>query len=279
MTAAVAPVPVPAAAAPRPAPTGLRVTQARVVRSEWIKFRTLRSSWITLGAGVAGMIGIGLLVSWATNNHWSQMSPIDRLTFDPVNQSLAGAFLAQLAIGVLGVLIVTGEYGTGMIRATLGAVPKRLPVVWAKLVVYAVVTFAAALVAAFASFLGGQALLSTHGVSLSAPDALRCVIGAALYLTVVGVFAAGLGFAIRNTAGGIASLFGLLLVLPGLAHALPSSWQHWVLPYLPSQAGMNVFAVLRDPSMLSAWTGFGVFCIWAAAAVALGAWVLSHRDA
>jgi len=261
------------------APVALRVTQARVIRSEWLKFRTLRSSWITLGAGVAGMVGIGLLVSWATNNHWSRMSPIEQLTFDPVNQSLTGVFLAQLAIGVLGVLMVTGEYGTGMIRSTLGAVPKRLPVVWAKVSVYAVVAFASTLVAAFAAFFGGQALLSTHGVSLSTPDALRCVVGAALYLTVVGVLAAGLGFMIRNTAGGIAALFGLLLVLPGLAHALPTSWQHWIIPYLPSQAGMNLFAVVRDPSTLSAWTGFGVFCIWAAAAVALGAWVLSHRDA
>jgi len=276
MTATVTPAP---ATAPRAAPTRVRVTQARVIRSEWIKFRTLRSSWITLGAGVAGMVGIGLLISWATNNRWAHMDPIERLTFDPVNRSLTGAFLAQLAIGVLGVLTVTGEYGTGMIRSTLGAVPKRLPVVWAKLGVYAVVTFGAALVASFVSFLGGQALLGTHGVSLSAPDALRCVIGVALYLTVVGIFAAGLGFAIRNTAGGIATLFGLLLVLPGLARALPSSWQQWIVPYLPSEAGGNVFAVLRDPSTLAAWTGFAVFCLWAAAAVALGAWVLSHRDA
>jgi len=275
MTAAVAPVTV----VPPAGPTGMRVTQARVIRSEWLKFRTLQSSWITLGAGMAGMVGIGLLVSWATNNRWSRMDPIERLTFDPASRSLTGAFLAQLAVGVLGVLIVSGEYGTGMIRSTLGAVPKRLPVVWAKVSVFAVVTFVSTLAAAFAAFFGGQALLSSHGVSLSAPDALRCVIGAALYLTVVGVLAAGLGFMIRNTAGGIAALFGLLLVLPGLARALPSSWQNWVVPYLPSQAGMNLFAVIRDPSTLAAWTGFGVFCIWAVVAVALGAWVLSHRDA
>ncbi len=106
MTAAVTSVPV---SAPQPAPTRVRVTQARVIRSEWIKFRTLRSSWITLGAGVAGMVGIGLLISWATNNRWTHMDPIERLTFDPVNRSLTGAFLAQLAIGVLGVLTVTGE--------------------------------------------------------------------------------------------------------------------------------------------------------------------------
>ncbi|MHB1445005.1 MAG: ABC transporter permease [Acidimicrobiales bacterium] len=275
MTAAIAPV----TKVPLAGPTGLRVTQARVIRSEWLKFRTLRSSWIALGAGVAGMVGIGLLVSWATNNHWSQMSPIHRLIFDPVSHSLRGTLLAQLAIGVLGVLMVSGEYGTGMMRSTLGAVPNRLPVVWAKVSVFAVVTFVSTLVAAFAAFFGGQALLRTHGVSLSAPDALRCVIGAALYLTVVGVLAVGLGFMIRNTAGGIAALFGLLLVLPGLANALPTSWQHWIIPYLPSPAGMNVFAVLRAPSTLAAWTGFGVFCIWAAVAVALGALVLSRRDA
>lgn len=273
MTATTAPAPSPALGA------GIRVTQGRVIRSEWLKLRTLRSTWFTLLAAVAGMVGIDMLICWATNNRWNHMDPIERLTFDPVSRSLAGVFLAQLALGVLGVLVITGEYGTGMIRATLGAVPRRLPVVWAKLLVYLVVTFVAGAVASFSSFEGGQKLLSSHGTTLSAPGALRAVFGAALYLMVVGAFSLGIGFAVRSTAGGIATVFGVLMVLPGLVRALPSSWENHILPYLPSEAGGQLFTLRHEAHTLAPWTGFGVFCAWAAAAVLLGAWVLTHRDA
>lgn len=258
---------------------GIRVTQARVIRSEWLKLRTLRSTWYTLLAAVVGMVGIGSLVCWAINNRWHHLSPVDRLTFNPVMHSLVGVFLAQLAVGVLGVLVVTGEYGTGMIRATLGAVPRRLPVLWAKLVVYLLVTWVVGLIASFGSFEAGQALLGAHGTNLGYPDVWRAILGAAGYLTLVGAFALGLGFAIRSTAGGIAALFGLLLILPGLANALPSSWQGWVLPYLPSEAGRAMWSLQRESPSLHPWAGLGVFCAWVAGAVILGAWVLKRRDA
>ncbi|HET9731664.1 MAG TPA: ABC transporter permease subunit [Acidimicrobiales bacterium] len=257
----------------------VRVTGRRVVRSEWIKLRTLRSSWLAIGMAVAGMVGIGLLVCWSTNARWDHMDPIERLTFDPVFRSLVGIEIAQLVIGVLGVLVITGEYGTGMIRSSLAAVPARLPVLWGKLLVYGAVVLVWAMVASFASFYGGQALLGVHGTTIDGPGVLRAVIGAGLYLAVVALFAVGLGFVVRNTAGGIAVLFALLLVLPGIVHALPSSWQHHVLPYLPSQAGGSVFSLRRDADTLSPWTGFGVFVAWAAAAVAAGAAMLVRRDA
>jgi ABC-type transport system involved in multi-copper enzyme maturation permease subunit len=265
------------------APTGRReherVTFPRAVTSEWIKLVSLRSSWITFAAAVVAIVGLGALVSYVTNTHWSHMRPEERLTFDPVGRSLGGVELAQLAIGVLGVLVVTGEYATGMIRSSLMAVPRRWPVLGAKLVVFSACTFVLSIVSAFAAFLLGQQLLGSHGTTLGAPHVLRAVIGVALYLTVVGALAVGLGFVLRSTAGGIATLVGLLLVLPGLARLLPDTWQPHIVPYLPSNAGAGVWAVQSEPGMLSAWTGFAVFCAWAAAALLLGAVVLKRRDA
>lgn len=260
-------------------PEGVEVRLPRVLRSEWLKFRTLRSSWITLFLAIGGMIGISALVCWATDNRWSHMDPIERATFDPMLHSLVGVNLAQLAVGVLGVLFVTGEYGTGMIKATLGAVPSRLPVLLAKLSVFVALILATAIPGAFAAFFVGQKLLGTHSTTIGAHDVLRCVIGAGLYLGGVAALAVGIGFIIRNTAGGIATLFGLLLVIDGIAHALPESWQRWIVPYLPSEAGSSVFSLARDQNTLAAWTGFAVLCAWAAASVLLGWWTLSRRDA
>lgn len=276
MTAVVAPA-APAARA-LPAEQG-RVTQARVIRSEWVKLMSLRSSWITFAAAVASVIGIGVLVSALLNSHWDRMPAQERLFFDPIGHSLGGVDLAQLAIGVLGVLVVTGEYATGMIRSTFMAVPRRLPVLVAKLIVFSAGTFVLMLVSAFLAFVFGQQAMGVHGVSLGAPHAVRAVFGAALYLTVVGALAVGLGWAVRNTAGGIAALFGLLLVLPGIAHLLPGTWQPHVLPYLPGNAGAGLFAARPETGMLSTWTGFGVFCAWAAAALLAGAVLLRRRDA
>jgi ABC-type transport system involved in multi-copper enzyme maturation permease subunit len=258
---------------------GERVTFPRVVRAEWVKLVSLRSSWITVTAAVVAVVALGALVSYVTNTHWDHMNPRERAGFDPVARSLGGVELAQLAIGVLGVLVVTGEYATGMIRSSLMAVPRRLPVLGAKLLVFAACTFVLMTVSAFAAFLLGQQLLGPHGTTLGAPHALRAVIGVALYLTVVAALAVGLGFVLRSTAGGIATLVGLLLVLPGVGRLLPDTWQPHVLPYLPSNAGASVYAVTPEPGMLGTWTGFAVFCAWAAAALVLGAVVLRRRDA
>jgi ABC-type transport system involved in multi-copper enzyme maturation permease subunit len=274
MTATATASPAAATASPRG-----RVTLARVVRGEWIKLFSLRSSWITLAVAVVAVIGLGTLFSAVTNAHWSEIRAGERLHFDPVGVSLRGVMLAQLVVGVLGALVITGEYATGMIRSSLMAVPRRLPVLVAKAVVFAGVTFVLMLVSAFVAFFAGQAALGSHGTTLAAGHALRPIVGVALYLTVVALFALGLGFALRNTAGTIATVFGLLLVVPGLAQLLPTSWQPHVLPYLPSNAGAGVFAVQPEAGMLGVWTGFAVFCAWAAAALLLGAFVLKRRDA
>jgi ABC-type transport system involved in multi-copper enzyme maturation permease subunit len=278
-TATTAPAGAPAAGTDSGRRERERVTFPRATKAEWLKLVSLRSSWITFAAAVVAIVGLGALVSYVTNTHWSHMRPEERLGFDPVSRSLGGVELAQLAIGVLGVLVVTGEYATGMIRSSLMAVPRRLPVLGAKLVVFAACTAVLSIVSAFVAFLLGQQLLGTHGTTLGAPHVLRAVIGVALYLTVVGALAVGLGFILRSTAGGIAALVGLLLVLPGVARLLPDTWQPHIVPYLPSNAGGSVWAVQPDPGMLGPWAGFAVFCAWAVAALAIGALVLSRRDA
>ena len=256
-----------------------RVTSARVLHSEWIKLRSLRSTALTLAAAVLTMVAMGWIIAWATHRNWSELRPDEQAAFSAIDFTLAGSNLAQLAIGVLGVLLVTGEYATGMIRATFGAVPRRLPVLWAKATLYAAVTFVLMLLAALAAFLGGQQLLGTHGTTLSAPGAVRAVVGVAGYLTLIGVFAVALGFIVRSTAGGVATLFGLLLVLPGLGLLLPSSWEDRILPYLPSNAGSTMFTSQPAEGSLSAGASLLVLLAWVAAALAAAAVLVGERDA
>lgn len=261
--------------------TDLKVTQLRVIRSEWLKFWSLRSSYYALAATILGEIAFGALFSAVTANHWSAIPLAERAGFDPTTTSLRGFEFAQLIIGVLGVLVVTGEYSTGMIRSSMAAAPKRLPVVWAKSLVFAVVALIGGVVASLVSFYIGQAFLSTQHISttLSAPNVLRAVIGTGLYLTVVGLLGVGLGWIIRSTAGAIGTVFGILLVLPALGEFLPSNWAPHVDPYLPSNAGRSVTELTTHSPFLGPWAGFGLFCAYAAAAIIIGAIVVRRRDA
>ena len=195
----------------------LRVTQRRVVQSEWTKFRSLRSTVYTLLIAVALMIGLGALLAGVAT---SQPRGLDAGA-TAISTSLTGTFFAQLAIGVLGVLLITGEYSTGMIRASLTVVPARLPMLWAKLVVSAGAVFLTMLVSSFTAFTIGQALLSRKhlNAALSDPGALRAIIGAALYLTVAAITALALGALLRNTAAAISTFVAVFFVIPPLARA------------------------------------------------------------
>ena len=271
-----------AALTPAAAPQTLRVTQPRVLLSEWTKFRSLRSTVYTLLVSVVLSIGIGALFSAVSANQYHTFSPADQASFNPITTSLNGTLFSQLAIGVLGVLMISGEFGTGMIRSSLTVVPRRLPVLWAKLGVFAAVVFSVALVTSFVSFFLGQALLSSHhlGASISAPGALRSVIGAALYVTVAGMIGMALGALLRSTAAGISTLVAAFFVIPPLTDLLPSSWSSHFAQYLPSNAGEVLFAgagQLAHP--LSPWTGFGVLCIYAVVLIAFSAWRLRRADA
>ena len=186
----------------------LRVTQGRVLRSEFTKFRSLRSTMWTLLAAVVLMIGLGALFSGVTASQYHTFNWAEKAAFNPVTTSLNGVIFAVVAFGVLGVLLMGGEYSTGMIRSSLAAVPRRLPVLWAKLAVFAGSIFSVSLAASFLSFVLGQALLNSHhlGVPVTAHDALRSVIGAALYLTAAGLIGVALGALLRHTAAGITTL-------------------------------------------------------------------------
>lgn len=260
-----------------------RITQARVVRSEWIKLRSLRSTWFSLLAMVLIADGLGALFS-ALHAHQMTVNapPGAQFRFDAVEVSLRGVYLAQLAVGVLGVLVITGEYGTGMIRSSIAAVPRRYPVLLAKAVVFAAVTFAVCLPTTFIGFFLGQwAQSSTHAqATLGTPGALRAVVGAAVYLTLIGLLAVGFGFVIRNTAGALAAVFGVVLVLPLLTNALPQPYSTDVARLLPLNIGTRVVETTNvDSNLLGPWVGIGLLALYAVASLVIGAVVLNRRDA
>jgi ABC-2 type transport system permease protein len=264
---------------PRLPHTG-RVTQARVLISEWTKLRSVRSTRYALLAAVVFTIGVAALACAVVAHHWPHMNAHDRANFHPLEVNLVGVQIAQLALGVLGVLVITGEYSTGMIRATMTAVPKRLAVLWAKALVYGFVALALSLPSVLLAFVVGQAIFSRHHIQIawSHPGVARAVIGAALYLTVIGIFGLGLGAIVRNTAGGIATFAGIMFVLPPLLNVLPASWNNAISPYLPLGAGQAVMALTRGDHQLAPWAGLGVLCAYAAASLLIASVLLVRRD-
>ncbi len=257
-----------------------RVTQAGVFRSEWTKLYSLRSTRYSLLATAILTIGFGIIASAANASRWSSMTAADRASFDPLDTSLLGARFGVLAIGVLGVLLITGEYTTGMIRSTMTAVPKRLPVLWAKTGVYALVALAITIPAAFIAFFAGQAILSGKHIQIAFMHAgvPVAVLGAGGYLTLVGLFALGLGAIMRNTAAGIATFAGLMFVLPPLIGILPSSISDSIDPYLPSNAGQAMMQIGHHAHALSPGAGLAVFAGYVVAVIAGGAVLLLRRD-
>lgn len=254
------------------------VTQTRVVASEWTKLHSLRSSRFSLLVAVGLMVGLGLFVPWLSVADWQPGT--STVGYDAVERSLAGIYLAQLAFGVLGVLVVSGEYATGMVRATFAAVPRRLPVLWAKLGVFVAVTLVLGTIACVLAFAGGQAIFATKHVdaSLGDPNVTRAVLGAGLYLAAMGAFGLALGALLRNTAAGIATLTGLLFVVPTIVGVLPQSWADAIGRYLPGEAGMAIVVVSPDPSALAPWTGFGVLCAYVVVTMGAAAVMLVRRD-
>jgi hypothetical protein len=255
-----------------------------VLRAEWTKLWSVRSTLWSLLVTIAIIVGLGALFCAARVARADRLDPGELRNFDPTGFSLNGIFLAQLAVGVLGVLVMSSEYATGQIRATFGATPQRNLVLAAKVAVFAVVTFAVGLVACFAAFFIGQAILGrstkVHSAFIGDPGVLRAVIGGAMYLSVLGALGIGLGTILRRTAGAIAALVGLLLILPILVNFLPSPWNTDISKYLPLQAGNAVFHTAKLASTdLSLWVGFAVFCAYAVASLALGAVLLARRDA
>jgi hypothetical protein len=250
-----------------------------ILRSEYCKFRSVRSTFWALAAVVAfNVILAGLLAIFLPR----ALSAQQQAALDSTRVSLGGLHLSQVAIGLLGVLVITSEYSTGMIRATLAAVPQRRLMLTAKTLVFAVAAVITGIAACFAAYLIFQALLPSGDsmrTSLSDPGVLRAVTGAGLYLAVLGLFGLGLGTIIRSSAGAVATLLGVLFVPSIIMTLLPASCQDTAGRYLPMNAGETIYTVQHQPHTLPPWAGLGVFFLYAAAALATGFLLINHRDA
>ena len=266
-----------------PASAG-KVSLGGAIRSEFTKIRSVRSTYWTLLTLIVVTVGIGALGSWGAASHWSQMGPADRASFDPTQQSLFGLILGQLIIAVLGALTITSEFSTGMVRTSLAVQPRRGTMVAAKGIVFTVVALVTGLVASFAAFFLGQALMSGKHINatISQPHVLSSIIGGGLFLTVCGMLAFGLGLLIRHTAGAISAAVVVLFVLFIMVNFLPQSWQDDIDRWLPFNAGSGVWRNQADVAanhLFAPWTGFAVFAGYAVIAIAAGLILFRKRNA
>jgi ABC-type transport system involved in multi-copper enzyme maturation permease subunit len=273
----------PTGTAPFRATTQQKVTGPRVLRSEWAKLWSLRSTWITLGLGLLFLLAFGTIAAFRYRSMLDSGRPMDPDFADATAYSLAlfGVPFSLIALGVLGVLTASGEYSTGMIRSTLAAVPRRLPVLWSKAAVYGVLAFVTGAAGALAGFLISNGVLSGAAISMSLSDGgvLRGLLGVGVYLGLAGVIGVALGTLLRSTAGGISALVGAFLLVPGLMSLLPASWQAHLTPYLPSNAGESIYSLHHVGGTLSTGAGLLVLLGWTALALGGAAYRLMRSDA
>ena len=270
-----------------PAPVLIASAQRRFGRllvSEWTKLRSVRSTVAALGILVVLTFGFTALLTWLTVSQWNKTDPSQQqqVIADPVSVILGAGFqFSQLTVCVLGVLVITSEYSTGLIRASLLAVPHRVSMLTAKAVVFGVLVFVVGELVAFPTFFLGAAILHAKApVTLGDPGVLRAVIGSGMYLAVLGLFALAIGTMVRHTAAGITGVIGFVLVLAPLAQLLPGSFGKHLHAYLPSEAGHLIGQAHRAPQdLLTPWQGFGVFCLWTVVLLGVAAYLLNRRDA
>jgi ABC-2 type transport system permease protein len=251
-----------------------------VVRSEWRKLRTVRSTYWSLLAAALLVVGLGAVFSLAYASNYHSLSASAKATFDPTVTSLSGVWFGQLAIGVLAILSITAEYSTGTIRPSLAAVPHRGRMLAAKVTVFTGVTVAVGEAASFAAFFAGQPLLAGRAphAALGDPGVLRAIAGGGLYLGAVGLFSVAIGVLIRHTAGAITIMAAVAFVVPTVLVALPASWQGPIGRWLPTNAGSTLWSVRHVAHMFTAWTGFGVFLGYTAVLLAWAFVVFARRD-
>ena len=272
-------------AGPPPAPAATRNAGfGHLLAAEWTKIRSVRSTLWTLILLVVVTVGFTSLLTLAISATRGRSRPAAdaAIRADPVSVILGtGLTFGQLTICVLGVLVIASEYSSGVIRASLLAVPRRMPMLAAKLVVFAVIVVIVGEVASFGSFFAGSAILHSHApVSLGDPGVTRAVIGAGLYLTVLGWFSMAIGALLRHTAGAITTAIGVVFALPIIGGFLPGSWGQHIDNYLPSVSGEMITRAHQGVNdVLSPWQGFGVFCIWTAVLLAGAFYFLQRRDA
>jgi hypothetical protein len=276
----------PAQAVPAQAPAlpARRAGFGHLLLSEWTKLRSVRSTVWTLILLVIITIGITGLITGITAAQWSKIGTASQISIrtDPMGTILgAGLEFGQLTIIVLGVLVLSSEYSTGAIRASLLAVPRRTPMLVAKITMFAALVFVVGEIVSFVAFFLGEGILHSHvPVSLSDPGVARAVIGAGLYLTVLGLFAMAIGGLVRHTAGAITGTIGFVIVLEPLSTLIPGTWGNHIHDYLPTAGGRLIIQIHPvSGQVLSAWGGFAVFCAWTAALLIAAGILLKYRDA
>ncbi|WP_407549924.1 ABC transporter permease [Streptomyces sp. Pv4-95] len=254
------------------------VTQ--VLRSEWTKIRSVQSTVWTLGVAVVVTIGLGILICVLAGNEFDSMSVRDRLSFDPTNISFAGMGLGQLAMIVFGVLVVSNEYSTGMIRTSLAAVPQRTTFLFSKLLVATVLVFLVGLATSFATFFAGQAVLGEHRAYLGDPGVLRAVFGGGLYMTLIALFSMGVAAMLRSPMLSLGILMPFFFLISNILGNVSATRK--VGRYLPDQAGRKVMEVvtpLDENVPYGPWGGIAIMVAWTAAALAGGFVLFKKRDA
>ncbi|MEV0559411.1 ABC transporter permease [Streptomyces sp. NPDC050597] len=252
----------------------------QVVRSEWTKIRSVASTVWTLSLAAVVTVALGVLISLLSKNEFDDLSTKDRLSFDPTFISFAGMSLGQLAMIVFGVLVVSNEYSTGMIRTSLAAVPQRGTFLFSKIAVATGLAFLVALATSFVAFFLGQAMLGSHRASIGDPGVLRAVIGGGLYMTLIALFSMGVATMLRSpmlSLGILMPFFFLISAILGNVDATKKVGQ-----YLPDQAGskiMQVVTPIDDDVPYGPWGGLGIMVLWVLVAVAGGYVLLKKRDA
>ena len=251
--------------------------------SEWIKLRSVRSTYLALAAAAVAAVALGYLITHyvAVTTNWATLSSHAKAEWDPVSYSLGGLAIAQLAFGTLGVLVISSEHATGLIRTTVAATPRRRAVLAAKAAVAGAVTLAAGEATAFAAFLAGQQALSAKHlqVTLADPGVARGVLAAGLYLAIITLTGLGLGGVIRHTAGAIAALFALVFLIPQVIHAMPAPWPTRIGKYMLDNAGQQMTALHGAPGYFPPGPSLIVCLSYPAAALAAAAILITLRDA
>ncbi|MGW4439499.1 ABC transporter permease [Streptomyces sp. NPDC004596] len=253
---------------------------AQVIRSEWTKIRSVSSTAWTLSLAVLVTIALGMLISALTRSQFGDMPVGERLSFDATVVSFAGMTLGQLAMIVFGVLVVSGEYSTGMIRVSLAAVPRRGVFLSGKIAVATALALVVGMVTSFAAFFLGQAMLGSLRTHIGDPGVLRAVIGGGLYMTLIAVFSMGVATMLRSPLLSLGILMPFFFLVSNILGNVDATKK--VGRFLPDQAGSRIMQVvprIGDDTPYGPWGGLGIMALWVAAALAGGYALLKRRDA
>lgn len=254
-----------------------------LLRSEWTKFKTLRSTWWSLGAMLFLSLGMSILLTSLFTAHYATLGPEDKASFgnDTIGLILQpGAQLGELALTVLGVLLISSEFSTGMIKATVLAAPRRTPVLAAKAVVLAGVVLVLSELIAWACFLVGSAIVHKHAsVTLSTPGTLRAVLGFGGVMAMTALIALATGTLLRHTAAAVSVALGANLAVPILLELVPGSVGRHLSYAMPQRAGQLIMDRTESVNTpYSQWTGFGIVALWTVVLLALSFWSIKKRD-